>query len=83
MEKEVFVYADLDRVPYLVGHLWARVRKDKEGATLNMTTPGWEIPSASPSNPPCRWGQGRFMPGPMRRCSVPSEIRRQIAGAGR
>lgn len=34
MEKEVFVYADLEGVPHLAGRLWARVRKNKEGATV-------------------------------------------------
>jgi len=34
MEKAVFVYVDLAGVPHLVGRLWARVRKNKEGASF-------------------------------------------------
>src|SRR6516225_10460036 len=34
MDREVLVYVDLHGVPYLVGRLWARVRKDRETATF-------------------------------------------------
>jgi serine/threonine-protein kinase HipA len=34
MDREVLVYVDLAGVPHLVGRLWARVRKNKEGATF-------------------------------------------------
>ncbi len=34
MDREVLVYADLNGVPYLIGRLWARTRKNKEGATF-------------------------------------------------
>jgi serine/threonine-protein kinase HipA len=34
MDREVLVYVDLNGVPYLVGRLWARTRKNKEGATF-------------------------------------------------
>ncbi len=40
MEREVFVYADLDGVPHLVGRLWARLRKDKESASFEYA-PSW------------------------------------------
>ena len=34
MEKDALVYVDLDGVPLLAGRLWTRVRKNKEGATI-------------------------------------------------
>jgi serine/threonine-protein kinase HipA len=34
MDQEVFVYADLNGTPYLVGRLWLRVRKRVESATF-------------------------------------------------
>ena len=40
MDREVLVYVDLAGVPHLVGRLWARVRKNKEGATFEYD-PSW------------------------------------------
>ena len=40
MDREALVYVDLNGVPYLVGRLWARVRKGKESATFEYDT-GW------------------------------------------
>ena len=40
MEREVFVYVDLDGVPHLAGRLWARLRKGKESATFEYDA-GW------------------------------------------
>ena len=34
MDREVFVYVDLDGALHLMGRLWARLRKDKESATF-------------------------------------------------
>jgi serine/threonine-protein kinase HipA len=34
MDKEIFVYVDLDGTPHLTGHLWAHTRKGKESATF-------------------------------------------------
>lgn len=34
MDKETFVYVDLDGTPHLAGHLWAHMRKGKESATF-------------------------------------------------
>ena len=34
MEKEIFVYAELNGVPHLVGRLWGRVRKNRESASF-------------------------------------------------
>jgi serine/threonine-protein kinase HipA len=38
MDSEVLVYVDLKGVPHLVGRLWARTRKNKEGATFEYDT---------------------------------------------
>src|ERR1700693_4299181 len=38
MDKEVLVYVDLQGTPYLVGRLWARMRKDRESATFEYDT---------------------------------------------
>lgn len=40
MDREVLVYVDLNGVPYLVGRLWARTRKDKQRATFEYDA-GW------------------------------------------
>jgi serine/threonine-protein kinase HipA len=40
MDKETFVYIDLNGAPRLVGRLWARARKNKESATFEYD-PGW------------------------------------------
>lgn len=34
MDREVFVYVDLQGTPHLVGRLWARTRRDRENATF-------------------------------------------------
>ena len=34
MDTETLVYVDLDGAAHLVGRLWARARKNKEGATF-------------------------------------------------
>lgn len=34
MEKEIFVYMDLNAAPTLVGRLWTRARKQKESASF-------------------------------------------------
>src|ERR1700737_822682 len=40
MDKETFVYIDLNGTPHLVGRLWVRARKNKESATFEYD-PGW------------------------------------------
>ena len=40
MEREIFVHADLDGAPHLVGRLWTRVRNDRESATFEYA-PAW------------------------------------------
>jgi hypothetical protein len=41
-----FVYVDIENVPVLVGRLWARVRSDRESATLS---PCFQMRDAEPS----------------------------------
>lgn len=40
MDKETFVYIDLNGASHLVGRLWARARRNKESATFEYD-PGW------------------------------------------
>lgn len=40
MDKDVFVYLDLNGAPQLAGRLWARARKGKESATFEYS-PSW------------------------------------------
>jgi len=40
MDGEVLVYVDLDGVPHLAGHLWTRLRNNKESATFEYD-PVW------------------------------------------
>ncbi len=40
MDTEVLVHVDLQGAPYLVGRLWARMRKDRESATFEYDN-GW------------------------------------------
>jgi serine/threonine-protein kinase HipA len=63
MEKEIFVYADLDGVPHLVGRLWTRVRKNKEGATFEYD-PAWlDNPNRFALEPALAVGPGPFHTG--------------------
>jgi serine/threonine-protein kinase HipA len=34
MDKEIFVYVDLQGAPLLVGRLWARTRKERESVSF-------------------------------------------------
>jgi hypothetical protein len=40
MDREVFVYIDLQGEPILVGRLWSRIRKGRESATFEYV-PSW------------------------------------------
>lgn len=60
MDKEVLVYVDLDGVPHLVGRLWTRARKNKEGATFEYDQ-GWLQHAARFSlEPALKLGPGPF-----------------------
>jgi serine/threonine-protein kinase HipA len=38
MDREIFVYVDIENVPVLVGRLWTRMRSGKESATFEYDT---------------------------------------------
>jgi serine/threonine-protein kinase HipA len=60
MEKDVFVYVDLDGVSHLVGSLWARVRKNKEGATFEYNDAWLKHPNRFSLEPALKLGPGPF-----------------------
>jgi serine/threonine-protein kinase HipA len=60
MDKEVFVYVDLDGVSHLVGRLWARLRKNKEGATFEYNDAWLEHPNRFSLEPALKLGPGPF-----------------------
>lgn len=60
MQKDVFVYVDLAGVPYLAGRLWARVRKNKEGATFEYDDAWLKQPSKFSLEPALKLGPGPF-----------------------
>ena len=60
MDKEVFVYVDLQGTPYLVGRLWARMRKERESATFEYD-PSWLAhPERFSLEPAIKLGPGPF-----------------------
>jgi serine/threonine-protein kinase HipA len=60
MDREVFVYVDLNGAPHLMGRLWVRVRKDKESATFEYA-PSWlEHPARFSLEPALAVGRGPF-----------------------
>jgi serine/threonine-protein kinase HipA len=63
MEKDVFVYADLDGVAHLVGRLWARVRKNKEGSTFEYDDSWLQNPNRFSLEPALKVGPGPFHTG--------------------
>src|SRR5579863_10779679 len=60
MEKEVFVYADLQGTPHLVGRLWARIRNDRESATFEYDKRWLTHPERFSLEPALRLGPGPF-----------------------
>src|SRR5580658_5647106 len=60
MDKQSFVYVDLDSEPHLVGRLWTRARKDKESASFEYD-PGWlQHPARFSLEPALKLGPGPF-----------------------
>lgn len=60
MDRETFVYIDLDGIPHLLGRLRARVRKYKESATFEYDK-GWlEHPARFSLEPALQLGPGPF-----------------------
>src|SRR5246500_3652553 len=60
MDREALVYVDLDRVPHLVGRLWARTRKNKESATFEYDKAWQENPARFSLEPALQVGPGPF-----------------------
>jgi len=60
MERQVFVYVDLDGVPHLVGRLWGRMRKNKEGATFEYADAWQANPNRFSLEPALKLGPGQF-----------------------
>ncbi|MCR4340821.1 MAG: HipA domain-containing protein [Gemmatimonadaceae bacterium] len=60
MDREVLVYVDLNDVPYLVGRLWARTRKNKEGATFEYDARWLEHRERFSLEPALTLGPGPF-----------------------
>lgn len=60
MDRETLVYVDLDGQPQLVGRLWARVRKNKEGASFEYDKKWLENPGRFSLEPALQVGPGTF-----------------------
>jgi serine/threonine-protein kinase HipA len=60
MDREVLVYIDLNGVPYMVGRLWARTRKNKEGATFEYDASWLEHRERFSLEPAITLGPGPF-----------------------
>lgn len=60
MDKEVLVYVDLQGKSYLVGRLWARMRKDRESATFEYDQSWLAHPERFSLEPALKLGPGPF-----------------------
>jgi serine/threonine-protein kinase HipA len=60
MDREVLAYVDLEGTPRLVGRLWARARKNKEGATFEYDQTWLENPIRFSLEPALTLGPGPF-----------------------
>lgn len=60
MDREIFVYVDLDGVPHFVGRLWARLRKNKESATFEYDPQWLQHPARFSLEPALTLGPGAF-----------------------
>ncbi len=64
MDGEVLVYVDLDGVPHLAGHLWTRLRKNKESATFEYDPEWLRHPARFALEPALLLGPGAFHTAP-------------------
>jgi serine/threonine-protein kinase HipA len=60
MDRETFVYVDLDGAPHFVGRLWARVRKNKESASFEYDAEWLQHPARFSLEPALTLGPGAF-----------------------
>ena len=72
MDREVHAYADLQDVPYLMGRLWARLRKDPETATFEYDGSWLAHAERFSLEPALKLGPGRSTPDRRRRLAPPS-----------
>jgi serine/threonine-protein kinase HipA len=63
MDKDVFVYVDLNGAPLLAGRLWARARKGKESATFEYSQSWLEHAERFALEPALTLGPGPFHTG--------------------
>src|SRR2546422_9356482 len=64
MDGEVLVYVDVDGVPHLAGHLWTRLRKNKESATFEYDPQWLRHPARFALEPALTLGPGAFHRAP-------------------
>jgi len=64
MDQEVLVYVDLDGVPHLTGRLWARLRKNKEGASFEYDPEWLRNPARFSLEPALTLGPSAFHTAP-------------------
>jgi serine/threonine-protein kinase HipA len=60
MDREVFVYVDLDGTQHLAGRLWGRMRKDSESATFEYDDEWLKNPAKFSLEPALQLGPGPF-----------------------
>jgi serine/threonine-protein kinase HipA len=60
MDKEIFVYVDLDGTPHLAGHLWSHTRKGKESATFEYDKTWLSNPNRFSFDPLLTLAEGSF-----------------------
>jgi serine/threonine-protein kinase HipA len=60
MDRGVLVYVELQGTPYLVGRLWARMRKDRENATFEYDKNWLAHPERFSLEPALKLGPGPF-----------------------
>ncbi len=60
MDSDTLVYVDLDGAPHLVGRLWARARKHREGASFEYDADWLQHPARCSLEPALTLGPGPF-----------------------
>jgi serine/threonine-protein kinase HipA len=60
MDREILVYVDLRGTPCLVGRLWVRIRKEREGATFEYDKSWLAHPERFSLEPALKLGPGPF-----------------------
>ena len=60
MDRQVFVYADLQGVPHFVGRLWARARQNRESASFEYDESWLQNPERFTLEPALTLGAGTF-----------------------